>query len=89
MLVVLLFTSLYLHVASQTICEFGCLCFENILECSYLQFKKLPEFAEIVRLSTQKLMLRNMNNLDLSSFQSRAWTNLKEIDLAGNNLIYF
>ena len=89
MLVVLLFTSLFLHIASQSICEFGCICFENILECSNIQFTKLPEFAEVVRLSTQKLILRNMDNLDLSSFKINAWTNLKEIDLTGNNYIYF
>ena len=89
MLVVLLFTSLFLHVASQSICEFGCICFENILECSNIQFTKLPEFAEVVRLSSQKLILRNMDNLDLSSFKIGEWVNLKEIDLTGNNFIYF
>ena len=89
MLVVLLFMSLFSPVSSQSICEFGCVCFENILECSNIQFTNLPEFAEVVRLSTQKLMLRNMDNLDLSSLQIGAWTNLKEIDLTGNNFIYF
>ena len=89
MLVVLLFTSLFLHIVSQSICEFGCICFENILECSNIQFTKLPEFAEVVRLSTQKLILRNMDNLDLSSFKISEWINLKEIDLEGKNFIYF
>ena len=89
MLVVLLFTSLSFHVASQSICEFGCICFENILECSNIQFTKLPEFAEIVKLSTQKLILRNMDNLDWSSFKIGEWINLKEIDLTGKNFIYF
>ena len=85
MLVVLLFTFLFFPVASQSICQFGCVCFENILECSNIPFTRFPEFTEVVRLSTQKLMLRNMNNLDLSSFQIGVWANLKEIDLTGNN----
>ena len=59
-----------------------------ILECSNIQFTKLPEFAEVVRLSTQKLILRNMNNLDLSSFKIDEWINLKEIDLEGKNFIF-
>ena len=63
--------------------------FESILECSNTQLTKLPEFPDVVRLSTQKLIVRNMDNLDLSSFQISAWTNLKEIDLTGNNFIYF
>ena len=88
MLVVLLFTSLFLHVASQSICEFGCICFENILECSNIQLTKLPEFTEVLKLSTQKLMLRNMGNLDLTSFKIGEWINLKEIDLTGNNYLF-
>ena len=71
MLVVLLFMSLFSPVASQSICEFGCIGFENILECSNIQFTKLPEFAEVVKLLTQKLMLRNVDNLDLSLFQMK------------------
>ena len=89
MLVVLLFTCLFLHVASQSVCEFGCICFENILECSNIKLTKLPEFTEVVKLSTQKLMLRNMDNLDLSSFKIGEWINLKEIDLTGNNFYLF
>ena len=69
MLVILLFTCFFLHVASQSICEFGCICFENILECSNIKLTELPEFTEVEKLSTQKLMLRNMDNLDLSSFK--------------------
>ena len=34
-------------------------------------------------------MLRNMDNLDLSSFKIGEWINLKEIDLTGNKFIYF
>ena len=34
-------------------------------------------------------MLRNMDNLDLTSFKIGEWINLKEIDLTGNNFIYF
>ena len=33
-------------------------------------------------------MLRNMDNLDLSSFQVSAWTNLKVMDLTGNNFFF-
>ena len=87
MFVVLLFTSLFLHIAAQSICEFGCICFENILECSNIQFTKLPEFAGVIRFSIQKLILRNMDNLDLSLFQIGEWINLKEIDLTSNNFI--
>ena len=81
-----LYFSMLLHKVFVNLDVF---CFENILECSNIQFMKLPEFAEVVRLSTQKLILRNMDNLDLSSFKIGEWINLKEIDLTGKIFIYF
>ena len=55
MLTVLLFTYLFLHVASQSICEFGCIYFENILECSNIKLTKLPEFTEVCKIINTKV----------------------------------
>ena len=61
----------------------GCLCVENILECSNMHFTELPEFSEFIKLSTQKILLRNIPNLDLSSMKCAQWPNLVEINLTG------
>ena len=83
------FLSLFSTYATQNICDYGCLCFENILECSNLGFTKFPEFAEMVKLTTEKVMLRNIPQLDLSAFKNSEWINLEEIDLKGNSFISF
>ena len=87
MLYIAIFLALFSICASQNICEYGCLCFENILECSNLGFTKFPEFAEMVELTTEKLMLRIIPQLDLGGFKNSEWINLEEIDLKGNSFI--
>ena len=86
MFVVLIFALLFLPLRAQNVCEFECLCFGNILECSNLQFKKLPQFSQVLRLATEELMLRNMPDLDLGLFKSEEWINLQEIHLEGYNI---
>ena len=46
----------------------------------YFRMVKLAiqKVARVARLSTQKLMLRNRDNLDMSSFQISAWANLRK-----------
>ena len=83
-----IFLALFSTYATQNICGYGCLCFENILECSNLGFTKFPEFAEMVKLTTEKLMLRNIPQLDLSAFKTSIWINLKEIYLKGNSFYF-
>ena len=83
-----IFLALFSTCASQNICDYGCLCFENILECSNLGFTKFPEFAQMVKLTTEKLMLRNIPQLDLGGFKTSEWINLEEIDLKGNSFFF-
>ena len=52
-------------------------------------FTKFPEFAEMVKLKTEKEMLKNIPQLDLSAFKTSEWINLEEIDLKGNSFISF
>ena len=54
-----------------------------------LGFYKIPEFAEMIKLTTEKLMLRNIPKLDLSASKTSEWINLEEIDLKGNSFISF
>ena len=84
-----IFLSLFSIYVTQNICGYECLCFENILECSNLGFTKFPEFAEMIKLTTEKVMLRNIPQLDLSAFKTSEWINLEEIDLKGNSFISF
>ena len=37
----------------------------------------------MVKLTTEKVMLRNIPQLDLSAFKTSEWINLEEIDLRG------
>ena len=37
----------------------------------------------MVKLTTEKVMLRNIPQLDLSAFKTSEWINLEEIDLKG------
>ena len=83
-----IFLSLFSIYERQNI-WYGCLCSENILECSNLGFTKFPEFAEMIQLTTERLMLRNIPQLDLSAFKTSAWINLEEINLKGNSFISF
>ena len=89
MLAFTIFLSLFSIYATQHICGYECLCFENILECSKLGFTKFPEFAEMIKLTTEKVMLRNIPQLDLSAFKTSEWINLEKIDLKGNSFISF
>ena len=89
MLAFTIFLSLFSIYATQNICGYECLCFENILECSNLGFTKFPEFAEMIKLTTEKVMLRNIPQLDLSAFKTSEWINFEEIDLKGNPFISF
>ena len=41
----------------------------------------------MVKLRTEKLMLRNISQLDLGGFKTSEWINLEEIDLKGNSFI--
>ena len=82
-----IFLSLFSIYATQNICGYGCLCFENILECSKLGYTKFPEFVGMIKLTTEKVMLRNIPQLDLSAFKTSKWINLEEIDLKGNSFI--
>ena len=52
-------------------------------------FTKFPEFAEMIKLTTEKVMLRNIPQLDLSAFKTSEWINLEKIDLKGNSFISF
>ena len=54
-----------------------------------LGFTKFPEFAEMIKLTTEKVMLRNIPQLDLSAYKTFEWINLDEIDLKGNSFISF
>ena len=56
MLAFTIFVSLFSIYATQNICSYDFLCFENILECSNLGFTKFPEFAEMVKLTTEKVI---------------------------------
>ena len=85
MLAFTIFLSLFSIYATQNICGYECLCFENILECSNLGFTKFPEFAEMIKLTTEKVMLRNIPQLDLSAFKTSEWINLEKIDLKGRS----
>ena len=58
-------------------------------QCSNLGFIKFPEFAEMFKLTTEKVMLKNIPQLDLSAFKTSEWINLEEIDLKGNPFISF
>ena len=89
MLAFTIFLSLFSIYATQNICGYERLCLENILECSNLGFTKFPEFAEMIKLTTEKVMLRNIPRLDLSAFKTSEWINLEEIDLKGNSFISF
>ena len=89
MLAFTIFLSLFSIYAAQNICGYEYLCFENILECPNLGFTKFPEFAEMIKLTTEKVMLRNIPQLDLSAFKTSEWINLEEIDLKGSSFISF
>ena len=43
----------------------------------------------MIKLTTEKVMLRNIPQLDLSAFKTSEWINLEEIDLKGNSFISF
>ena len=89
MLAFSIFLSLFSIYATQNVCGYGCVCFKNILEYLNLGFTKFPEFAEMIKLTTEKLMLRNIPQLDLSAFKTSEWINLEEIDLKGNSFVSF
>ena len=50
----------------------------------------MPSFRRIIRLSTKKLLLRNMPQLDMSNMDCSEWPNLDEINLRGEyDLVFF
>ena len=64
-------------------CDFGCKCFEKVLDCTEMGFSTIPNFKKTIKLSTESLLLRKMPTLDLTNFILDEWMNLKEIDLTG------
>ena len=82
-LVVLFLTSFISICSAQVNSVEGCLSVENILECSNMQITELPAFSEFIKLSTEKILLGNIPNLDLSRMKCTQWPNLVEINLTG------
>ncbi len=74
----------------QNICGPNCLCFNQLVDCSKKDLKRMPSFRRIIRLSTKKLLLRNMPQLDMSNMDCSEWPNLDEINLRGEyDLVFF
>ena len=85
MLVVFIFLSIFVfNLQAQSDCAYGCLCFENILECSEMRFTFFPAFPEMIRINTKEIWVRNIPRLDMASMDIDEWPYLKEINLRGN-----
>ena len=95
MLVVFLILSVFVfNLQADPDCAYGCLCFENILECSEMRFTYFPAFPDMIRYNTKKLWVRNIPRLDMSTMDIDEWPNLLEINLKGKlkstlHILYF
>ena len=83
MFVVLLFIGRIPYNISQFECGSNCLCFDDMVDCSRQHLRGMPTFSEFITLSTQKLLLRHMPDLDLTTWDCTQWINLKELNLKG------
>ena len=83
-LLALILLGIILHCYTmQNTCGPNCLCFNQLVDCSKKDLKRMPSFRRFIRLSTKKLLLRNMPQLDMSNMDCSEWPNLDEINLRG------
>ena len=75
---------LFIPLINVNECDYGCKCFEKVLDSTSKDFRILPIFQQRIILSTEALLMRKMPQLDLSTFVIHDRMNLKVIDLTGN-----
>lgn len=83
MLAIFIILSYFVKINTQHPCEFGCVCFPTILECSGLPLAQFPDFGVLTKLSTKEILVRNIEYLDMGTMIISEWKNLETIDLRG------
>lgn len=74
----------FFHITfSQFHCGSNCLCFDDLVDCSRHNLKVMPTFRRYTILSTKRLLLRHMPDLDLTTFDCPSWRNLEQLNLKG------